>query len=313
MELSAKTRLNRVAREGVKRAWHRAFLLLERAKIHVTPVHFYSGLPSVGELAKNREQWAPRSSLPGIEMDADAQVRFLEETCLPYQGEYVGFPHYAAAVKKNGDVGYGEIESQALHGIIRSLRPPRVIQVGCGVATHCMLAASALNETPTAIHCIEPYPNEGLRSCAEVELVGKPVQAVPPEYFAMLGRGDVLFVDSTHVVQVGSDVNYLVLEILPRLAPGVIVHFHDIYLPYDYPRRFLEQLVFPLETSLVRAFMINNAAVRVLTCMSLLHYDRPDALWRIFPDYEPQESEEGLATGSGGRHFPSSLWLETTG
>lgn len=313
MELSARTRLNRVARESVKRAWHRAFLLLERAKIHVTPVHFYSGLPTVGELARNKEHWAARSSLPGIEMDADAQVRFLEEHCLPYQGEYAGLGHYAAAVKTNGDVGYGEIESQALHGIIRSLAPARVVQVGCGVATHCMLAASRLNETPTAIHCIEPYPNEGLKGCAEVELVPKPVQAVPPEYFAKLERGDILFVDSTHVVQVGSDVNYIVLEILPRLAPGVLVHFHDIYLPYDYPRRFLEQLAFPLETSLVRAFMINNPAVRVLACMSLLHYDRTDALRRIFPDYEPQESEDGLATGGGGRHFPSSLWLETTG
>jgi hypothetical protein len=176
-----------------------------------------------------------------------------------------------------------------------------------------MVSASKLNETPTAISCIEPYPNEGLKGCPDIELIGTPVQAVAPEFFDKLGKGDILFVDSTHVVQVGSDVNYLVLEVLPRLAPGVIVHFHDIYLPYDYPRRFLEQLAFPLETSLLRAFMINNPAVRVLACMSLLHYDRPDELRRIFPDYEPQESADGLATGGGGPHFPSSLWLQMTG
>lgn len=313
MELSAKTRINRVVRESVKRAWHSAFLLLERAKIHVTPVHFYSGLPNVVELGRNRELWAERSSLPGIAMEVDEQVRFLEKTCLPYQQEYTGLGHYAAAVEKNGDLGYGEIESEALHGIIRSLKPARVIQVGCGLATHCMLSASQLNDTPTAIACIEPYPNEGLKGCPEIELVGKPVQAVPPEFFARLGHGDILFVDSTHVVQVGSDVNYLVLEILPRLAPGVIVHFHDIYLPYDYPRRFLEQLAFPLETSLVRAFLINNPAVHVLACMSLLHYDRTDDLRRIFPDYDPQKSEHGLAVEGGGKHFPSSLWLQMRG
>jgi hypothetical protein len=152
-----------------------------------------------------------------------------------------------------------------------------------------------------------------LKSCSDIELVPRPAQAVAPEFFDKLERNDILFVDSSHVVQVGSDVNYLVLEILPRLAAGVIVHFHDIYLPYDYPRTFLDQLVFPLETSLVRAFMINNPAVRVLACMSLLHYDRSDALRRIFPDYEPQENDEGLAIDGGGRHFPSSLWLQMTG
>jgi hypothetical protein len=312
MELSARNRLNRVARESAKRMWHRAFLLLERARIHVTPVHFYTGLPNVVEMAKNRDTWARRSSLPGIAVEVDEQVEFLERTCLPFQSEYTGLAHYTAAARKNGDFGYGEIESEALHGIIRAIQPSLVIQVGCGLATHCMLSASALNERPTEIVCIEPYPNEGLKN-APVELVGSPVQAVPPELFSRLGRDDILFVDSTHVVQVGSDVNYLVLEILPRLAPGVIIHFHDIYLPYDYPRRFLEQVVFPLETSLVRAFMIDNPAVRMLACMSLLHYDRPDALRRIFPDYDPQANENGLATDGGGRHFPSSLWLQMTG
>jgi hypothetical protein len=180
MKLSARTRLNRVARESAKRVWHRGFLLLERAKIHVTPVHFYVGLPNVAELARNRAHWAKRSSLPGIVMDADEQVRFLEKTCLPFQAEYTGLSHYSAAAKMNGDFGYGEIESEALHGIMRSIKPRRVIQIGCGLATHCMLSASKLNETPTEILCIEPYPNDGLKSCSDIELVPKPARASNP-------------------------------------------------------------------------------------------------------------------------------------
>src|SRR4030095_8150769 len=130
-------------------------------------------------------------------------------------------------------------------------------------------------------------------------------------FFADLGEGDLLFIDSSHVVQVGSDVNHIVLEVLPRLRKGVIVHFHDIYLPYDYNRGFLDRITFPLETSLVHAYLIGNRAIEMIACLSLLHYDRREGLRELFPDYNPQNDADGLFAPGGGRHFPSSLWLRT--
>ncbi len=245
-------------------------------------------------------------------MDLAQQIQYLSQICLPFQREYEGLTLYWDAVKENGEPGYGEIESQALHAFARHYKPRRIIQVGCGLATYCLVHALALNGPPYEISCIEPYPNDALKRCKQITLIEKPVQLVPPQFFTALARDDFLLIDSTHVVQVGSDVNYLLLEILPRLAPGVLVSFHDIYLPYDYPRDFLNTILFPLETSMVRALLINNPKIEIIPCLSQLHYDRPDTLKAIFPDYQPQQNFEGLATErQDGFHFPSSLWLQT--
>jgi hypothetical protein len=116
-------------------------------------------------------------------------------------------------------------------------------------------------------------------------------------------------------VKAGGDVNFLILEVLPRLKPGVIVHFHDIYLPYDYQRDLLDTFMHWSETSLLRAFLINNSRARIFFSMSQLHYDRPDALRKAFPDYAPQTDVDGLVVGEvpfekSRRHFPSSTYIE---
>lgn len=310
MKLLRRSGIIRRIKERLKSCWHRLFLTFEKLGVHIVPVHFYTGLPIISYLQKHPGQWINRSPLPGIKVNLPEQVQNLSQVCLPFQNEYQGLSIYWDAVKKNGEAGYGEIESQVLHGFVRHYKPRRIIQIGCGLATHCLVHAVGLNGTPCEVSCIEPYPNAALKSLKPISLIEKPVQAVMPELFTTLARNDLLFIDSTHVVQVGSDVNYLVLEILPRLAPGVVVHFHDIYLPYDYPRNFLNSVLFPLETSLVRAFLINNPKAEIIACLSQLHYDRPDALRAIFPDYKPQQNDEGL-TGENqeGSHFPSSLWL----
>ena len=107
-----------------------------------------------------------------------------------------------------------------------------------------------------------------------------------------------------------ADVNYLVLEVLPRLSSGTIVHFHDIYLPYDYQRDLLDTPFHWAETSLTRAYLTHNHRARILACLSHLHYARPADLGKVFPDYVPQQGQDGLRphrTAPG--HFPSSLWF----
>jgi hypothetical protein len=147
-------------------------------------------------------------------------------------------------------------------------------------------------------------------------LIEAPVQTVPFEKFRELAAGDFLFIDSSHAVRPGGDVNYMILEVLPRLAPGVIVHFHDIFLPYDYPRNVLRTYFQWMETSLLRAYLIHNAQARIVFCLSQLHYERQKVMKEVFPEYVPAPDEDGLEITSGsngGRaHFPSSIYIRTT-
>jgi hypothetical protein len=149
-----------------------------------------------------------------------------------------------------------------------------------------------------------------------VTLIDGPVQTVPLDVFGALAANDILFIDSSHTVRVGSDVNYLFLEVMPRLARGVLVHIHDIHLPYDYSPSEMEALWFHWsETSLIRALLTGNTGLAIVACLSQLHHQRPDALREIFPDYRPRPTRDGLfIDGSDpGLHFPSSLWLRVAG
>lgn len=103
-----------------------------------------------------------------------------------------------------------------------------------------------------------------------------------------------MFIDSSHTVKPGGDVNFLILELLPRLQKGVIIHFDDIFFPYDYQRNVLRTFLHWAETSLLRAFLIFNEKAKIVFCLSLLHYDRQDVMKEVFPEYSHQGDENGL-------------------
>lgn len=115
------------------------------------------------------------------------------------------------------------------------------------------------------------------------------------DLFLELERDDILFIDSSHTVKPGGDVNFLIMEVLPRLRPGVIVHFDDIYLPFDYGPSILKNYYQWSETSLLRAFLIHNEKVEIILSLRMLYYERLQALLNIFPDFEPGEmTQQGL-------------------
>ena len=166
----------------------------------------------------------------------------------------------------------------------------------------------------TEVTSIEPYPSDGLRRLAEageVTLVDRPAQEVAVEVASQLEAGDVLFIDSTHTVRTGSEVVDLYLDVLPRLRAGVLVHIHDIYLPYLYSPLVLHELWDWQETVVLAALLSENPnfAVRCLT--ALLHTERPDDLRALLPEYRPARLDDGLAPGGEvDGHLPLSCWLE---
>lgn len=290
--------------------------------IQMIPAGYYSPVPNLMELRKERELWAKKSELPGVFIDLEDQIKNLKKISSKYSNEWKGNKIYKEGIHGGFGPGFGYIEAQALHSVVRYYKPQRIVEVGSGVSTYCSLSALQINKEEGKegkITAIEPYPYQTLEELIDknnnIELVKKKVQEVPLEFFQSLDEHDLLFIDSSHTVKIGSDVNYLILEVLPRLKSGVLVHFHDISLPYDYQKNTLQTYYHRSETSLLRAFLIHNRAVEILFCMSMLHHCFQEELRKIFPEYNPERLVDGLnETGSFkpviNGHFPSSIYLK---
>lgn len=291
-----------------------------RVGIHILPVHYYSPVPNILELEKTKSIWAKKSEMPGVEINLNQQATNLRTICLSCQDEYAGNKVYQEGVSKQFGPGYGYVEAQALHAVIRYYKPRRIVEVGSGVSTYCMLTALETNQRETqhssSLICIEPYPSDALRKLKQIKLISQKAQTLPLQVFRELEAGDLLFIDSSHTVRPGSDVNYLILEVLPRLQAGVIVHFHDIYFPYDYQRDVLQTFLHWTETSLLRAFLTFNDKAKIIFCLSCLHYDYKNVLLEVFPEYNPQVETDGIRTKeykpfeASSQHFPSSIYIQ---
>jgi hypothetical protein len=224
---------------------HNNFVTFERAGYHVTPVHFYAPIPKVEEL-----ETRARYGTTGVDIDEPGQRRMLE-VLSKYFGEY----------EWESNTYFGPWDSRLLYGIVRHFAPARIVEVGSGFSTRVIRAALERNGSGELV-TVEPYEPERMTIAPTYPV---PVQEVPLEVFGTLGENDILFIDSSHVVKAGSDVNHLVLNVLPRLRPGVVVHFHDIFLPDDYPSDWIrEKHRFWNEQYLLHAFLSFNAAWRVL-------------------------------------------------
>lgn len=296
--------------------------LMLRLGLFVTPLHYHAAVPDILKLEATKETWAEASSLPGIDFDLDQQVAELRRIYEIHSNEYRSENVYQLGLDRLAPKSpLGPMESMILFALTRDRRPERVIEVGSGLSTYCISRALELNRnkqrtsTRSALTVIDPNATEAVSSLPQVSLRREQVQAVDPSTFLELGPADLLFIDSSHTVKPGGDVNYLVLEILPRLQSGVIVHFHDIYFPYDYQPTVLRTFFHWSETSLLRAFLIHNSDVEILLSLSLLHYGRQAAVQEIFPDYRPLAEEDGILLEdwhpfenlSG--HFPCSTYI----
>jgi predicted O-methyltransferase YrrM len=270
------------------------------------PAHYYSPLPDIGTLKQNLPRWYKEDTSPGIDWNLPGQLELIEDL-KPYAAELNSLPPFLQVTQDGYGPGYGEIEALLLYLMLRHVQPSRVVEVGSGVSTFYTLTALAANrekdKVTANLTCVEPYPNNKLRSLAAERNVGLrecQVQDAGFEIFEELSANDVLFIDSSHVSKKDSDVDFLFLEVLPRLRKDVLIHIHDISIPM--PALPLNHFLFDTylfwnENSLVRAFLTFNTAFRIVMCQSYLHHHKPEALKTLIPTYNPQ------------LHFPSSLWL----
>jgi len=301
-------------RDRLKSGLHLLFVLGQRLGWDILPRHFYSSIPDIRQLQRT-ESWKTPSTMTGVAgADIESQLSFLQECCPPpVQDRIKQGGIHEHACKENGAQGYGQIEAEFLYCFIVTKRPRKIVQIGCGVSTSVILQAAGEVGYKPHIVCVDPYPTAYLTRLAErklIELLPTPAQEIDLEVLTALDAGDLLFVDSCHTVRAGSEVNRIILEVLPRLRAGCFVHFHDINFPYDYQARVLTTLVFWQEMSLLHAFLINNNRCSLAVSLSMLHHACHERVQALFPGYRPAPMRGGLHLEREGRwHFPSAAYL----
>jgi Methyltransferase domain len=277
--------------------------VLPKGRFDIVRRDYYSPIPDLSTLPA--DIWLRRSEMHGVDLDPDAGIVFVERELAPFVAELevpLEDPRHPGVFFLRNP-GFGSVDAELLYGMIRFARPKRIIELGSGYTTLLinMAARRNLNDGASTQHvAYDPYPREqvlGPTLPKPTRLEAISATDVPLEVFTELEAGDVLFVDTTHTVKLGSDVNFIILDVLPRLQPGVLVHFHDIFLPWEYPRVWFEQMQYYwAEQYLLQAFLAFNRAFSVVIPASAVAREHPGRLGQAIPSFV-----EGVN--------PGSLWL----
>ncbi|HSJ19183.1 MAG TPA: class I SAM-dependent methyltransferase [Nocardioidaceae bacterium] len=292
--------------DGLARAHH--VLALEKRHLEhafaawVPPGHFYSPFPDLAEFDKRADELLSTESTPAaIDLREERQLRLFDELAellvdVPFPVERTDeFRYYFE------NPAYSWSDGLLLHAMLRHVRPRRVVEVGSGYSSAMLLDTTERWLDPgVELTFVEPY-SELLRSLLRegdeerVTILDVGAQDVDLDVFTRLGAGDVLFIDSTHVVKAGSDVNHLFFEVLPSLAAGVVIHIHDIFFPFEYPAEWVREGRAWQESYLLRAFLMYNDAFVIEWFQNLMWSRHRPVLEARVPD---------MARNAGG-----NLWL----
>jgi len=284
----------------------RYFDLWQAQGFHVSQVHYFQPIPDTREI--DPSVWKRHSRIRGLDIRAEQQKELLSIFTARFKNEYDRFPrgHPSRGFRFYlGNVSFEAVDAEILFCMIRYFKPKTILEIGSGYST--LLAADALSEnrrhgSPGKLIAIEPYPPESLSASIpeEVELLRRPVQKVAFTQFEALRENDMFFIDSSHVCTIGSEVQYEVLEILPQLNPGVLIHIHDIFLPGEYPKEWvLDRHRFWNEQYIVQAFLCFNDTFEILWAGQWMHLNHPALLAEAFKSYQLGVS-------------PASLWFRRT-
>ncbi len=270
---------------------------------------YYSPLPLLSDLKKNKSRWDRPSTLSGINYDLDTFKILLAELMDSYYDEFAQLPNYHEISQHGFGPGYNELDALTLYLMVRRYKPRRYIEVGSGISTYYCALAAAQNEKeerPLKIQCIEPYPFAALYAIPGIEICVQEVQNVDLAVFQTLAAGDMLFIDSSHVLKLDGDVPYLFLEVLPNLPPGVLIHVHDIPFPYNTPfpaEQWVLGRSWPMywnEAMVLQAFLSFNHAFQMVLSLPILRYFDELFLQEHIPIYKPVTLEANTF---------SSIWL----
>ncbi len=266
--------ISRIPRVG---KWRAAFLK------HSSPGHFYSPIPDLEEVQKREvEIFDFKRKIFGIDFNDEVQLQLLEKikTCLP-EAPW-------SFEKKEGlryfynNIYYTWSDALSLFGLMKSLLPKRIVEVGSGWSSAVMADTNRLFfDSKIDLTFIEPSPerlSEVIGGWSAINLKQTTIQHVGLDIFKNLEAGDFLFIDTSHVSKIGSDVNFILFEVLPILKPGIYIHFHDIFYPFEYPKDWIYKGYAWNENYILRAFLMDNANYEIVFMNTYLEYKYPEKL-----------------------------------
>ena len=281
------------------------FTLKERSArfLRYYPGHFSSPIPSYRVIQQKREKLfaIKRDLADGVNINTDVQLELLRDL-YQYENEF-RFPE-----KSGGDARYyldnpmfGSSDAYVLYGFLRKFQPHRYIEVGSGHSSSLVLDyKDKWNSKLPDLTFIEPYPvrlNALLRDSdrEHTKIIVSDVQDVEIEPFRQLQANDILFVDSSHLLRIDSDLSTIMFSILPILNSGVLIHFHDIFWPFENIESVIDDGRLWNESYVLRAFLQYNTQFRILYFQNYL---------KIFYAEEMADNVAAFSQGDG-----SSLWL----
>jgi len=274
----------------------------EQLGYELYPRDFYSPIPVVDELPAGL--WDGPGEMRGTELSVLTSLANLNNDLLPYLKEFRPPRKRTANARfwlENGH--FGSVDAETLYAMVRHLKPSRVFELGSGASSQVIYAAALANASegsPLAHSIFDPLPYH--RGTAQ-SIPGATVHAIraeelDPALFDELESGDILFIDTTHTVRTGGDVTHVILNGLPRLKPGVTVHVHDIFLPWEYPKHWVVDLRRAFaEQYLLQAFLAFNTEFEVVLANHALARQAPEELGAMIPSFHP------------GDLHPASLWM----
>lgn len=264
--------------------WRKVFLK------HSTPGHFYSPIPDA-DFIENRKNiiFNANRSVKGIDFNENYQLTLIKNIS-PILKEYP-FPEIKISelLFYNQNIYYFNSDAVCLYGMIRHFKPKRIIEIGSGFSSALILDVNRLYfNYEINLTFIEPNP-ERLKSIVgfneNFELIENIIQDVDIDKFRNLESGDFLFIDSSHVSKAGSDLNHIIFEILPILNKGVIIHFHDIFYPFEYPYKWIKKGYYWNENYIIRSLLMYSRKFEIIlmnTFLALIEFaDVPNMVKEI--------------------------------
>ena len=277
-----------------------------RGAVWFPPGHFYSPLLDIQSLGPVE----PTMPFDGVECWEHIDLRPSEQRSY-YEDLLDGFPFLQFPSQKTDDYRFFTdndwfvlSDAFTLSGVIRKEKPRRIVEVGSGFSSAVMLDTLSHTDESATLTFIEPFPDRlhallssDDKSCSTILV--KRVQEVSLSIFDQLDAQDVLFIDSSHVAKIGSDVTFILLRILPRLKRGVLVHFHDIFYPFSYPVSWIREGRAWNESIFLRAFLMRNTDFQIMAFNAFAGHSFPEVFRERLP---------GFLNYTGG-----SIWLRKVG
>lgn len=261
--------------------------------------HYYEPMFHPRHLRSPLEAERP---LPGIDLNVAEQLALL--ACFRWQDELARLAASESSGFTFDNPNFGPGDAEFLYSAIRHFKPARILEIGSGHSTRMMLEAIGANQADAGSYrcelvCVEPYEMPWLEHMPGCTLLRQRVEDLDLKHVQALDANDILFIDSSHVIRPQGDLVREYLELLPRLAPGVLVHLHDIFTPRDYPRRWIvDEVRLWNEQYLFEAFMCGNSGFHIVGALNFLAHDHAGALAAAFPIMRSRPSFE-----------PGSMWL----